>query len=84
MRANPRRRRRSGSLRALKSSIWACIEYNLGVIDDAEQDHEVRQRACNSLTQAALAYAKILELHDFERQVRDLEALTPRNGDHAA
>jgi hypothetical protein len=80
MSAKARRRRRSGSLGALKSSIWACIEYNLGVIDDDEQDHELRQKACNSLTQSALAYSKILELYDLERQVKALEELAPRNG----
>jgi hypothetical protein len=80
MRAKPRRRRRSGSLSALKSAIWACIEYNLGVIDDDEQEHELRQKACNSLTQSALAYSKILELYDLERQVKALEALAPRSG----
>jgi hypothetical protein len=80
MAAKPRRRRRSGSLGALKSAIWACIEYNLGVIDDDEQTHELRQRACNSLTQSALAYAKLIELYDFEREVRALEVLAPRNG----
>jgi hypothetical protein len=80
MSAKARHRRRSGSLGALKSSIWACIEYNLGVIDDDEQDHELRQKACNSLTQSALAYSKILELYDLERQVKALEDLAPRNG----
>jgi len=35
------------------------------------------------LTQAALAYSKIVELYDFEREVQALEALAPRNG-HAA
>ena len=84
MRANPRRRRRSGSLSALKSSIWACIEYNLGVIEDAEQEHELRQKACNSLTQAALAYAKVVELYDVARDVTALERLAPRHGPHAA
>jgi hypothetical protein len=80
MSAKARRRRRSGSLGALKSSIWVCIEYNLGVIDDDEQDHELRQKACNSLTQSALIYSKILELYDLERQVKALEELAPSNG----
>jgi hypothetical protein len=84
MRANPRRRRRSGSLSALKSSIWACIEYNLGVIEDDELDHELRQRACNSLTQAALAFSKIVELYDLEREVKALEQLSTSNGHHSA
>jgi hypothetical protein len=54
------------------------------VIDDDEQDHELRQKACNSLTQAALAYAKVVELYDVARDVAALERLAPRHGPHAA
>jgi hypothetical protein len=77
-----RRRRRSGSLSALKSSIWAAIEYNLGVIESAELDHELRQKACNSLTQAALAYSRLVEQHDMESQMKALERLAQGNGHH--
>jgi hypothetical protein len=82
MRTKPRRRRRSGSLGALKSSVWAVIEYNVGVLENPRLNHDLRQRACNSLTQAALAYSKILELCDLADQVKALEALAPRNGQH--
>ena len=78
--ADPRRRRRSGSLSALKSSLWACIEYNLDVIEDPEIDHELSQKACNSLTQSAIVYSKVMELVDLEREVKAMEALTPTNG----
>ena len=80
MAAKRRQRRRSGSLGSLKSALWATITYNLDVIEDAELDHELRQRACNSLTQASLAYAKIMELYDLEREVKALEHLTSGNG----
>lgn len=82
MSGNPRRRRRAGSLGALKSSIWTCIEYNLGVIKDDALDHDLRQRACNSLTQSAVAYSKLMELYDLERQVKALEQLSAGNGHH--
>jgi hypothetical protein len=84
MRGKSRRRGRRGSLGALKSALWACIEYNLDVLEDSKVDHELRQRACNSLTQAALAYAKVMELYDFEHEVKALEQLAPRNGHHPA
>jgi hypothetical protein len=80
--AKRRLRRRSGSLGALKSALWATITYNLDVIEDAALDHEVKQRACNSLTQAALAWCKIAETHDLQRQVEALERLSSGNGHH--
>jgi hypothetical protein len=82
--AKPRKRRRSGSIGSLKSAMWAAITYNLDVIEDPELDHELRQKACNSLTQSALAYSKIVELVDLEREVKAIEQLTPRNGHHPA
>ena len=82
MSGNQRRRRRAGSLGALRSTLWACIEYNLACVEDHELDHDLRQKACNSLTQSALAYSKLVELYDLERQVKALEQLSPGNGHH--
>jgi hypothetical protein len=78
--AKPRRRRASGSLGSLKSAIWATISYNLDVVEDAALDHELKQRACNSLTQAALAYAKVIELYEQQKQMDTLERLAGGNG----
>jgi hypothetical protein len=78
--AKARRRRASGSLGSLKSAIWATITYNLDVIEDDELDHEVKQRACNSLTQAALAFAKVIELYEQQKQMDTLERLAGGNG----
>jgi hypothetical protein len=80
MEAKRPKRRRSGSIGSLKSALWATIIYNLDVIEDPERDHDLRQKACNCLVQAGLAYAKILELHDLEHQVEDLEQLAGMNG----
>jgi hypothetical protein len=80
MSAKPRQRRRSGSLGSLKSALWAVITYNLDVIEDAELDHELRQKACNSLVQASLAYARVIEQHDMEGQMKALERLAQGNG----
>jgi len=82
MSATPRRRRRSGSLGALKSAFWAVIEYNLSVVEDPALDHELRQKAGNALTQAGQAYAKVLGLYDLEAKVKALESLAAGNGHH--
>jgi hypothetical protein len=80
--AKRRKRRRSGSIGSLKSALWATITYNLDVIEDDERDHELRQKACNCLVQAALAYGRVLELYDLERDVKQLEHLSASNGHH--
>jgi hypothetical protein len=78
--AKSRRRRPSGSLPSLKRALWATILYNLGVIEDGTLDHDVKQRACNSLTQTALAYAKVIETHEQQRAVEELNHLADGNG----
>jgi hypothetical protein len=78
------KRRRSGSMGSLKAALWAVVTYNLDVIEDPERDHELRQKASNCLVQASLAYAKIVELYDLERDVSEMERLMPPNGNHAA
>jgi hypothetical protein len=78
--AKRRLRRRSGSIGALKSALWATITYNMDVIEDGALDHDVKQRACNSLTQAALAYGKVIELHEQQRQLESLQHLADGNG----
>jgi hypothetical protein len=81
--AKPRQRRRSGSLGSLKSALWATITYNLDVIEDVTLEHDLRQRACNSLTQAALAFAKVVDLLEVQRRVADLEVpVTNGHGGH--
>lgn len=82
MSATRRRRRRSGSLGALKGALWAVIQYNLDLIDNEALDHDIRQRACNALTQAGLAYARVVELHDVEKQLGRLEQVAQGNGGH--
>lgn len=78
--AKPRRRRPSGLLVSLKKALWATITYNMDVIEDGALDHDVKQRACNSLTQAALAYGKVVELHEQQRQLESLQHLADGNG----
>jgi hypothetical protein len=80
MGAKSRRRRPSGSLGALKSRVWASIEYLVDVIGDEDQTHEDRRASCNSLTQAALAYARVMELYEIQKDVNALEEAVKGNG----
>ena len=81
MRANPRRRRRIGSLADLKRSLWVAICYNRDVIEAADLSHEVRQRASNALSQAALAYLRVTEVADIEGKIQQMERAM--DGHHA-
>jgi hypothetical protein len=83
MSATPRRRRRAGSLGALKSRLWASIEYLVNVIDDETQLHEDRRASCNALTQSTLAYCRVMELYELEQGMQHLEHLATGNGHHA-
>jgi hypothetical protein len=83
MSAKPRRRRGSGSLGQLKARLWASIEYATSLVEDDDADQELRLRGSTTLVQAALAYARVMELYDLEGQVKALEQLTHRNG-HAS
>jgi hypothetical protein len=77
----PRRRRRSGSLVALKRYLWATVTYNVSVIEDTDLTHEVRQRASHALVQAAMAYMKVTEATDILTRLESLErAAAGRNG----
>ena len=78
--AKPRKRRRSGSIGSLKAALWAAVCYNLDVIEDLSLEHEVKQRACNALTQASLAYSKLVELHELQTHMATLEHLAHGNG----
>jgi hypothetical protein len=75
MRGKRRRRRGTGSLGQLKARLWAGIEYVTGLVENGTADHELRLQGLTALVQAALAYAKIVDLYEKERQLAQLEAL---------
>jgi hypothetical protein len=83
MDATPRRRRGSGSLGQLKARVWAVLEYTVRLVEDEAVDHETRLKGATTLVQAALAYARVVELHDLEKGMQHLESLAHSNG-HAA
>ena len=83
MRANPRRRRGTGSLGQLKARLWAVLEYTASLVEDASADHDTRLKGATTLVQAALAYSRVLEQHDLQRQMGHLEHLAQGNGHRA-
>jgi hypothetical protein len=73
MSVRPRRRRASLTLNQLKARMTARIEYATQLVEDPEADHELRLRGLMALVQAAATYAKLIELHELERHMCDLE-----------
>ena len=82
MGTKPRRRMGSGSLGQLKAALWSVIHYNVGLVEDETAEHELRLKGSTTLVQAALAYARVMELYDLERQVKTLEERASGNGHH--
>ena len=79
-----RRRRGPGSLSQLKGYLWVAINYELSVIEDAEQSRSNRYAAVNGLTQAAMAYTRLCEISDHEARILALENIdAERNHGHA-
>jgi hypothetical protein len=81
--ASPRRRRTVLTLGQLKGRMSAGIEYATKLLEDETLDHDLRLRALNSQVQACLAYYKLIEASEFERELDSLEAVSARNG-HAS
>jgi hypothetical protein len=84
MAASPRRRRTILTLGQLKGRLSAGIEYATKLLEDETADHDLRLRGLTALIQASATYARLVELYDLEREVSQIEHLTPRNGNHAA
>jgi hypothetical protein len=76
----PHRRRGGGTLGQLKSRLWAAVEYNVRLLEDDSIDHELRLKGSNALVQASLAYCRLIEVYDLEREIRELEQLPTHNG----
>jgi hypothetical protein len=67
-----RRRRKVGDLAALQRKLWGAICEADGVIVGADAD-ELRLKAIHALVQAGMAYAKILEIGEYEARLAALE-----------
>jgi hypothetical protein len=75
----PKMPRKVGDLAGLKRRLWWSILHCEHILSTAESD-ELIVRTVHAMTQASLAYARLIELTDLEGQLQALEALEPRNG----
>lgn len=71
-----RRRRRSGSLPAIKTTLWATARYCEGVLEDSELPHELRLSAANALMQACQAHMKASERLALDARTRVEQPVT--------
>jgi hypothetical protein len=82
MAVSPRRRRPILTLGQLKGRLSAGIEYATKLLEDDTADHELRLKGLTGLVQAAATYARIVELHELQREMQHLEHLADGNGQH--
>jgi hypothetical protein len=66
------RRRKVGDLDALRRKLWGAICEADDMIVGAEAD-ELRLKAIHALVQAGMAYAKILEIGEYEARLAAIE-----------
>jgi hypothetical protein len=84
MSVTPRKRRRKGSLGALKGALWVTITRCTERLEDAgEMPPEDLAKLANGQVAAAVAYMKLHELAEIEGQLAMLRRavrVVPRNG----
>jgi hypothetical protein len=80
MAASPRRRRKILTLGHLKARMSSGIEYATKLLEDEGADHDLRLRGFQALIQAMPAYTKLIELHDLDARMQQLEHLSQGNG----
>ncbi len=61
----------AGSIDDLRVRLWESVEAASDALEDA--DVNVRLRACHAMTQAAGAYAKLVEACEFEARLAAVE-----------
>ena len=64
----------------LKRALWVAVCYNRDVLEDNTHTHELRQKASNALSQAALAFMRCTEQAELEQRICALERAAERAG----
>jgi hypothetical protein len=70
-----RPRRRAGNIQALKVELWGAIRAASAVITDPEADADLKLKAASTLATAGGVYLRILEGHETEDRVAQMEAM---------
>jgi hypothetical protein len=61
-------------------SMHATLVRNVEFVEDEEQPIEIRLQASTAAVQAGLAFSKVIEQHDLQREMAELEWLAKGNG----
>jgi hypothetical protein len=81
MPATPKKRRQKGSLRALQRGLYTIFQRHLEFVEESD-DVEVCTKSATVAVQVALAYMRVCELTDIERDMQGYEHLAEGNGHH--
>ncbi len=65
--------RRAGDLSDVRLTLWKAIGAAEDVLTDESEKSDLRLRAVHAITQAAAAYAKLVEATEFEARLAALE-----------
>jgi hypothetical protein len=80
--SRPKMPRKAGDIARLRRAMWWSVRHCEHLLATADSDEKIL-RTVHALTQASLAYAKLVEVSELSEKVRHLEAmLAPRNGHH--
>lgn len=67
------RRRKPGDLAALQRVVWQALLEAEAILRDADSEPELKLRGVHAVTQAASAYARLIETGELEARVKRLE-----------
>jgi hypothetical protein len=82
MAAKPHKKRRKGSLGALRTGLFTMFQRHLEFVE-ASDDHEICVKSATVAVQLASAYMRVCELTDLEQQMQHFEHLAQGNGHQA-
>ncbi len=80
-----RRVRKIGSLQDARRKLWQAITSAEEVLLDDQSDNQTVLKAVHAITSASTAYAKLVEIGEFEKRLEAVEKLLKRrqNGHRA-
>jgi hypothetical protein len=65
----------------LRRTLWWGVRHCEHLLATADSDEKIL-RTVHALTQASLAYTKLVEISELQQRIERLEALSQRNGHH--
>jgi hypothetical protein len=77
----PKMPKRAADLSRVRRTLWWAVRHCEYVLATADSDEKIL-RTVHALTQASLAYAKLVEVSELSQKIERLEALAQENGHH--